>query len=282
MPTPYALAFLAVLTYSLNRCIYRQTMKSGGDSFAILILVCCFSTLVLPLIFPLPAPGKIGVSSGLLLLANGLIWLLADLFAMRACKYISAGLSEIYNTFTYILTVFAALLVFREHLSGLQLVGVLLVVIGVLSVIGAKGTGTSHFRGTFLKLVSVVLTASAISLDKYLVSKVSPELVAFSNFLVPALGYLVCGYGSIKLIPETIKTSSYWLVLSPFMAMACYWSLLTALARGQLSTVTTIYQSTVIVVLLLEVLIFRLRENLAKLFLAALAAFCGIAAVCLG
>ena len=271
-------AVIAVFAASLDGVVWKYTIDRKGCPWAGLIL---FHILSVVLLLPVTSRSDLilpGAEVTALLLLSSLFWVVGDLFARKAYRYLDAAVCQLYGSLKLVLITMAGVVLFAERLSTVTVCGILLVLFSIVYQLDLRSLRFN--KGAIFSLVAVIGQASALILDKHLTSLASEGCIVFYGFLLPALMYTVAGRGYLKNIPHTLKVSNYRFLLCPLLGCSSYYCLIQALSSGQLSLTYIIQETGVLMVLILEVLILRSRENLLHKALACSACTAGAIMAC--
>lgn len=274
----YALIFTSICVSACSRIIWRLIALRDVGEWTTLIVCTVAAVPLLVVAVPLPDLQVVPTFAYLMLIINALIWVLAGWFDMAACRHLSPTVDSLYSSLTLIFATVGGVFVFGEELSVLTYIGITLIFGAAILHDGFGGFCLS--KGVLLKLGAVCCIAAAMIVDKALVQVVSPDLVTYSGFALPALMYLVIGRKEIPRIWPDIKRCQGLILLTPLCSAISYCCLMRAFAMGKLSVASPLLETTVAVVFIMEIFVFKLRDGLWKKALACLSCVVGAGLVC--
>ena len=178
----------------------------------------------------------------LLLLASGVLLTLAALLEIYVMRRIDASAGEIFPTLTFIVSVAAGFLMFHEECSMPKALGALVIVAGI--VFEARRTVLKATHGFICTLGSAALIAASMVVTKCLTDTTPPEIIILSGFAIPGIVYLIPGWRDVVEIPATNRKSKGLIFTVPVFDVMSYAFGIKALAIGELSTISMIFQAT--------------------------------------
>jgi drug/metabolite transporter (DMT)-like permease len=274
------LILISVLVYSVSVLMQRSLIKSDSSNpgfFAVLFQLICglligifgliTNKLEMPNFSPLIIP----------LLVMVFLYALGNVFLFQGLKQIEAARFTIVFSSRALVTVFASSLLFRESMSYVQFLGVLLVLAGVVIVNlkAAKLTITKKERPAIL---AAIFYGLANVNDRYLVQNM--ELYSFVSlaFLLPAIATFIFDKSAHTDIKSSLKNQP----LGPMIALGLVYSLgaVSFFNALQIAPITsqavTANLASVVVIVILSAIFLKERDNMARKILAALITFVGL------
>ena len=169
-----------------------------------------------------------------------------------------------------VLAVAVGLIVLDEHLARLQLFGVALLLVGIVTVARPKSAG----RATLLALATGVLIASYSSVDRVGVRLVAPWLFGWLMLVLVATGLWAWGlfakWGGTEGLPWRRAA------VVGLLQWGGYFLVLIALSISPLAVVAPVRESAIVAVALWGVFKLREREGAALKVVGAALTFAGI------
>jgi drug/metabolite transporter (DMT)-like permease len=253
-------AIAAVVCSALNCIIFKVAMKRKNYAWETLIVFHVVAVALLIGLVDIPPIGTVDSTSILLMCGGCLLWVFGDLYGVKAYEFLDASVCELYGTLKLLLIVSAGILLFGESISFLAVIGILLVVAAIALQYNADAE--HNRKGVCYILLNVVLIAGALSIDKYLTTRVSEEFIIFYGFLIPMCIYVVLGYRAIPRSFTLLRDTRYMFLLAPVLGIASYACLIRALAIGDLAITYTIQETAVIFIFLFEIGLLKARKDL--------------------
>lgn len=253
------LAFIAVILESLDGVIIKHTMDEEGCPWAVLIFLHVAAVLLLLPLLSISVLTKVSTTGAVFLLLSGILWVVGDLYCVKAYKHLDAAVCSIYGKLRIIFITIAGIVIFSESISLITFIGIGLILAAITYQLDLKSLTLD--RGIILILVSVIFHTGAFIVDKHLTSLVAEGTIVFYGFLLPALVYTTYGHRHIKNILPTVKASKYSLLISPVFCVTAYYCLIAALARGDLSITYIIQETSIIFIFVFEVLLLKSYDN---------------------
>jgi len=195
---------------------------------------------------------------------------IAFLFSMLALKQMSVSLYSVMDLGRVVFSTALGVIVIGESLTIPKVVGALFVIVGLILVNLKKHSSANQttFFTLFAVLMNCLFNAISGTLDKILMRDIAPDQLQFWFML-----FMTIIYGVILLVRrekisvKTLKTN-YWI---PIMSVSLVFGDLllfkaNAAPQSQVTLMTLIKQSSVVVSVLSAWLIFKERNILYKLF----------------
>lgn len=269
------LSIVAAILVGANKVFFRQAALRNVSSEHLLVIFYFGGVACSVLYYPLPAVFDREPLELSLLVANGLIWTLISAMDTRVYKSIEASVVALLDSIQLLLLTAVGLILFGESLPLLKL-------LGVLCVAGAVGFSTrSRPQGDAkviaVKLLSVCLAGAALSIDKFLASRMPIGDLVVLGYAIPGLFLVLYTRPNMRgLAASAFKLGRYTFVLSvcSFGGFACT---IHAFATGSLTVTSALIQTSIVVTLLVEFVVGDVRG--ARLRPALCAGACTVGAI---
>lgn len=274
-------ALLSVLTTAVHRITLKHCAVTSPRPWPALIVYDLLPVALLLPFFGMPALTELSGQQVCLLLLTGALFAGAGLLDILAMKSIDASTGEIFHTLTFIISVTAGFLLFGESCSVQKLLGTGLIALGII--FEARHTRGMTRHGGLYKMLSALLIAAAMIITKQLTETTPTAVIVLSGFLLPGLVYLACGVRDLHEILPSIRKSKGLLLLVPVFSALSYTFGIKALTGSEISTTYMVFQTSLVTVLLLEVVTggwnrtVHLKRTIAG-GLCLLGAICALAA----
>jgi len=227
----------------------------------------------------------------LLLFASGVIGIgLADTFFFRSLNLIGAGLTAIVDCLYSPFVIGLSILFLGESMSGLQLVGVLLIISAILAISLQKNIKSvsrqNLLRGILLCVFSVALMAIGIVMVKPLLNR-SPLLwVVMVRLLAGclSLGLIISFCSDRQKITASLVSLKNWRFMLPGSFLGAYLALILWIAGmkyTQASTASALNQTSSVFVFIFAAIFLKEPINRIRV-IGIILAFAGVIMVCFG
>jgi drug/metabolite transporter (DMT)-like permease len=234
---------------------------------------------------------KAPLTDYLLLLASGVIGIgLADTLFFKSLNLIGAGLSAIVDCLYSPFVIGLSILFLEENMSGLQLVGVLLIISAILAISLQKNIKSISRRdfiwGILLGVFSIALMAIGIVMVKPLLNR-SPVLwVVMVRLLAGciSLGLIILFCSDCKKITASLMSFKNWRFMLPGSFLGAFLALILWIAGmkyTQASTASALNQTSSIFVFVLAAIFLKEPINRIRV-IGIVLAFAGVIMVCFG
>ena len=250
--TSLLFALISVIGTALVRITLKHCLVVSDKAWPTLIVYHIGGALILLPFLGLPNLAALSWHQSSLLLISGLLFAVAGILDIQAMKRIDASSGEIFHTLTFILSVAAGFILFKEACSLQKMLGTALIAGGILY--EARKTHLQAGYGFVFKLGAALFTALAVIVTKELTADTPSEIIILSGFIVPGVVYLVAGARDLGEILPSITISKGRLLPIPVFEAIAYSFAIKALALGEISTTYMVFQTTITAVLCLEVL----------------------------
>lgn len=234
---------------------------------------------------------KAPLADYLLLLASGVIGIgLADTLFFKSLNLIGAGLSAIVDCLYSPFVIGLSILFLGENMSGLQMVGVLLIISAILAISLQKNIKSISRRdfiwGILLGVFSIALMAIGIVMVKPLLNR-SPVLwVVMVRLLAGciSLGLIILFCSDCKKITASLLSIKNWRFMLPGSFLGAFLALILWIAGmkyTQASTASALNQTSSIFVFVLAAIFLKEPINRIRV-IGIVLAFAGVIMVCFG
>ena len=203
----------------------------------------------------------------------------ANLLLFKALKYIEASEATILVSLASVVTIFSAVFLLGEQFSPGQTIGAVLILAAVFVIAAQKKKAVVFNRGVVYVLGAAILYGLSSTNDAFLVKHSDPL-----SYLV--VGWLSPGIFLLLVQPHAARKMRYFANIPRFMKMlllvlasvfASVWFFL-ALGRGaQISQLSPISQSTLIVTVFLAAVFLKERDYLWRKLIAGIVVMVGVA-----
>ncbi len=213
-----------------------------------------------------------------ILLMTGL-YALGNLFSFKAYKYAEASEASILFSTGTIWSIVTALIFLDEKLSIYQLLGILIVIVGIVITYFEK-TGWKFNKGHIFALVSSLFYGVAFTNDVYIISKYqSIASYMFIIFFLPSLATLAFRPRSLSKLG--VYFSSFKKTLAVTSSVVLYSFSVIALFTayklgGQASIISPIFQTSMIFTVLFGYFFLKEKKRLWQKIVGILFAFGGV------
>lgn len=268
---PYSIA--ATLLFGISMAFYKLPAAKNQSRYAVSFWQL-FTAFVLSLIFFynfLPLTSFSAIMFGSLW---GFLFMCTSLLQMRALKDIDTNmLYPLTTTLSLVVSVIFGISFFRDHISWLQLLGMILVVV-VVFLFSYKGKKLQYSREIIIIGLGIIAT-SAFSkiIQKFATGAVDIHIFQIYQFLsATVFSLLLYTFIHRKEFKKHIFSNSIWsgLLIGLPNFLGGYMILL-ALTKGPFSLVYSIHSLYIIITALIAYLVFKEKLTWKKIFLISLA-----------
>jgi len=271
--TWFPFSILATLLFGISMAFYKLPSAKNQSRYAVsfwqLFLNFLFSLIFFYAFIPL-----INLNTILYGTAWGIAFLLLSLLQMRALKDLDTNmLYPVTTSLSLVGSVLFGILFFRDHISYIQVAGMILVLITVF-LFSYKGKKLQYSKEIAVIGMGIVfLSAFGKIIQKFAVGSVDVQALQVTQYFSAALfSFILCNFIHKKEFKKHIFSNavkSGLMISIPNFFGGYMW--LIALKRGPFSLVTSIHSLYIIVVAILAYFIFKEKLTLRKLLLIALA-----------
>lgn len=265
-----SLAFATVLQRAL-----LKNNKTDGVTYSIffqLLAGICIS--IVALLHGFHMPNLVNYIPNVIFMI--LLYGFANVFVFKSLQRIEASQFTVLFTSRAIWTVIAATIFLHEVFLGLQIVGMLLILLAVFIV-----TYTRKFifnRGTLYALLAGLLFGLAFTNDAYLIRHFDVLSYESISFLLPTLGMFLIYPRTVTKMRELMLPGVFWkltifAILWGTASVTIFFAYKIGSNAAQLATIA---QTATIITVILSLVLLHERSNLSKKLLGALLAFLGV------
>ena len=122
----------------------------------------------------------------------------------------------------------------------------------------------STFKGSLLRTGGALIAATANIVSKYMTSELPTEIIVMSGVLVPGLTYAFLNRRGLKAIPRIIRATRYKILVIPLLEAVSFTAWVKALSLEGIIISTTVFQTSIAMIFLLELLMPSYRRDAAK------------------
>ncbi len=272
------LTAISVVTLSISVLLQRLLLHNDkSDPFAYVVV---FQGLVAILVamyaivhgFHMPNFGKYWFAITVTVLLYGA----GHIAYAKTLQKVEASIFTILFATNAIWTMFMGLILFHEHLTAMQIIGVLFIFasVGIL----AERKGAFKFdSGVLLGLLTGLLFGFATATWAYVGRHADAASWTALSFAGPSLVVLATHPKAVKDMKPFLRGTKFtrMILLGVFFSISAV-TLLTAYQRGNVSLIAPLQQTTIIVTILLAVIFLHERKRLWVKTAAAAICFVGV------
>lgn len=276
--SPVTLGLCCALFTAILAVVNRDLMRSGANVWAVSVVSLLVGGMVL---LPTVDPdtffvGRIdGVTIASLIVAN-VSWAAMTFFDARAYDGLSAGLNAILNALRLVLVVLIGWWIFGEVVPWLGVVGSLLILGGII--LGAERDDFARSRAVRDRGLAVVCGAIALSVDKYLTTQISVDVVLLAGFFLPAIVLLLMNPGVLGIIRQESLRRLASMLVAGILTAAAGWTLVYGFSQGEFWSTLALRHADIVFTFILGVIVLGERERFLGRGIAALV--CAVGAAC--
>lgn len=231
-------------------------------------------SLVYFLVFRLPTP-ILPSYYFLKMVPLAVVYFLGGTFYYQSFKSNSVSLSAVLATISSVITTVLGIVLFNESSSGQKFIGALVVLGAIVIVNYQKKLKIDKYN--YLALAGGVMYGLAYTMDKYFVLATSPDyyqiFLCFYVGLASALFRPRQIVDELKefrsgLIPSIVSAIFFFFLYQKFLFKALS-------IGGEVGRIDVLNNTTIFLIILIEVLFLRERTNLRKKIVSAIVAFTG-------
>lgn len=260
---PLLFGLLCGLAASCLSLTYRALMVRGADPWAVAWgSLIAGGLLIVPFV---DLSGDLARANWdgqtvAIFVCTQMAWAIMTFFDARAYTDLAASINAILNALRLVIIVLVGVFVFGEEASPLGLFGAAVVIGGI--VVGVQRSELGASRGARDRGIAVLAAATAISCDKFLVSRLPIDLVLIAGYFVPAALLALVRPGVVRATALDIpRFPALYLAVTVFSALAG-WALVYGFAHGQLWTTSALRHAEIVFTFVLAVIFLGERERL--------------------
>jgi len=201
----------------------------------------------------------------------------ANIFIFKSLKVTEASVFTILFATRGFFTVLASSLLLKEFLTGLQLVGALLIFISII-LVNYKSKRFSFGKGELLALLGGVIFGLANTNDRYLLNHFNVYPYVSIGFIAPSLLMATIYPKELRGIKELIKkgTLGKMFLLSTLYAASAVTFFYSLQITSSSSQVASINLTNIVLTVLLSIIFLKERSNIPKKAVGAILTFIGL------
>jgi len=272
---------ISSVLFACSSIASRYLLKGAKDSWAYSFWFSGISALLsLPFMLYSPHFSRELKLWGLVVLASALI-VVHNFFSFRAFSYVSSSIAGAITKFRLIWILVFGILFLNETLSVLKVIGTL-VTIAAGMVLVRQFRAKDGLKGITFAFSATIVYGTVITLYSVLFDGFSVPTLTFLTFAIPAvLNYVLMSHSFIR-AKKQIKQKPFLTLISIAFATFGNLTMNMALSRGEQSKVVLIAESSLALVLLMEIVLLNEREKLRSKIIAIILVLTGVLLVHLG
>jgi uncharacterized membrane protein len=259
------MVLIAVLAASFEKIFNRLFLADGDAHWEYLV---GYNIGALLLLFGITSSIQTSDLSGSmpLLILSGVLWFLACYLSFRADQLVEVGLTSFLTQIHIVLVFIGGWLLLGEGLTIEKASGALLIVMGLMGR-GIWNIGSK--RGAIYKLLSVGFMSAALLADKVLSNRVDTALIAIFGFGVPLLLAVLIAPKKVQRAFDFSKKLYFGNVAMGALGCVSYYFLIKAMITAPVSVVVGLFQTKLLVTIVLAHLILGENEKFFSRSVAA-------------
>jgi len=272
------LAFLSAVFYALVFFLSKVFVKSTKNPLIEVFLYQFLAGLFFIPIFIYEKP-SVNLSTEVILLTILVTFLYAgfNIFGFKANKYIDVSVSGILSQITGVVAFIGSLIIFKEQLTTMKLIGAGLIVSGNLILyIKQSHQAKINLKGTILRSLSAVLLGIAILVDARNASSYSTSLYGLITYLVPSIWVLLLSGAKISEVKEHFNRNRLGFIAFSLMGTFGFYFLIKSFLLLDKTISVPINSSYSVLVVLLGVILLKEKDNLFRKLIASGIVFAGV------
>ncbi|MBU0756900.1 MAG: DMT family transporter [Nanoarchaeota archaeon] len=278
METWFIYAVLASVLFSAAIILQKKMLQKQDHVFFSSYMQFIISIFALAaFIFTngkLPSPAMAAAS----FIYTGVFFGLGTLFYFKGLKHAEAGVSSIISLLRLVFAMFGGILVFHEKMTALKVSGILLIVIGIISIFLKKGLIKKNAGIRALMLSSVFFGIGMLG-DKFFVQRMDRMAYMVMAFFAPALFILILN----PKITANFKRIRFFsgdntaILFTAIVTFSSIFFLISSYANGgDVSGTIPIYQTSAVLVVVLSAIFLDEKDNLLRKVMGAAIAVAGV------
>lgn len=275
------LALISVISVSVATLLQRKLMKEDNSDpvgYAIVFqFILGFMVLASAILLGRFTPPDLNTLTVFQFLLSAILWTGATVFGFHAIKRLSAGEVTILTSSGAVVSIILSIFILGESISLKVVIGTLLVLTSILIVNSEKLSFKSK-RGILFALLSALCAGAAVVNDASI-------LTNYEVFSYVAIMSILPGIILILFFPKKLskskellqsKTILLMLVFTSFYSLQAVTYYLAYQNGGDISHLSPITKSSIILTVILGVIFLNERKNLAKKLLATFVVTIGV------
>lgn len=276
-----SITLLATLLATLERVLHRYVLRAENDA-NIYTLVYQFTAALglVPLVitelqlqaFPIH---NINIQVYVVLLTSSLFWLAFGLLSFHADRYAEVSVTSVLSRTRVLWTLVLGVIFFGEAVNFAKLQGVILIFAG-LAALSIRGNFNYHSKGVLFALAAAISISVALSIDKYLAHFFPTSVVAFSAFFIPGIWLGITLPNKRERLKALLSGQGKYAILTALLGALSYWLLLRALVLSDISKVVPIYQSSLVLNVIVGIILLDERDRILHKLFASVIVLLGV------
>jgi bacterial/archaeal transporter family protein len=202
----------------------------------------------------------------------------ASIFRFSALKTTEASEFAVLAQVAPVVTVILAVVFLKESFLIKQVIGLALVILSVILVSLKDRIKIKFSKGEIVAILAGIAYGAAFANDAYLLQKIDVWTLTFLSFLIPglvAMGLANKKMGTIKKIRGKRNVLGF-LLASALYGLAAFFVYTAYQSGHNAAQISSIYQISTILVVILAVIFLGERDNLVRKFAAAVLSVIGV------
>lgn len=275
------LVIISAISSSISRILQKVLLKEkDSEPFAFAFV---FQLLLAFLFFlyslftkSLIIPNLSGVFFNLILMA--LFYSLGNIFIYKAFKLTEASEASIIFASSTLWTVISAVIFLGDKLSNNNILGILLVILGIIAVNYSRSKWLMN-KGHLYALLGAIMFGIAFTNDAFIINK----FTSISSYML--LSFALCSITILVFRPNLTKGISYFikkdiigkLLICGIFYSAMIFTIFEAYKRGgQVSIISPIQQSALILTVITSYFILKEKDRMANKIIGTILTFIGV------
>ncbi|MGE5041696.1 MAG: DMT family transporter [Candidatus Levyibacteriota bacterium] len=274
----FSLILISVFAVSIYNILQRVLMRDDKSDPVLYTILFAFFLSIAYSVVSLFLGFKLPVLSWTLVLfvLSALLWGFGTIFLFKALKVIEASEVTILTSVRVIITILISVFFLREIFGFEKVLGAILILGSVMLVANIK-KGFKFNSGTSYALIVALFYGVAVSLDAIILK--TYDVVSYlpiANLLIFVL-LLFCYPKAVKKW-QVATDRSFLKKMLPLVFFSCTqaYAYYFAIQKAQVSQVSTIGQTQVVVTVILAAILLREKDNLLKKLIASVLVFIGV------
>lgn len=267
-------AIIAGLASSLGSFLARFLLKDGSDATAYAWFHEVFRLIFFIIISITSFHFVFDIKGFLLLLGLGVAEFFAVYFMMKMHAYSYLSISTIISRTRLIWIPIIAFILFREILTVQEYLGIAILFMGLATIsspkkiVTDKGVKYAYLSAFCIAVVSVLLkmVAPYANTSMIMIFMALPSVVLFPLFMK----------NSKQRVILSLKTQLPLKLINGFVTALATYFLAKAISLGEVSIVTALYQSMMLLSVLAGIIFLKEREGIGKKIVGSLIALVGV------
>jgi len=276
------LLFISVITFSISTILQRVILKEDKTNpiaFAIVFQAIVGLILAIFAIFTHPKLDNIqSIIPNILLMT--ILYTIGNIFKNYSLKKIDASEFTISFASRSLFTILGASIFLHEIILPKHILGTILILSSIVLIFWKKQKFSLNSGLIFSLLAAICFGLSFVN-DAYILRNFDVFIYSSLAFFLPALMTLISFPTAIKHMKKIINFNNFYKLffVSLMFAIACITSYLAVKVGNNSAQIAPLYQTSIIITILLSIIFLKERNNLFKKLIGAIITFIGI--ICL-